>query len=325
MNTPNHSQEFVFSDRQPFQQCHASTLTIAGDGSILAAWFGGTSEGHSDVAIWLARRGGETSEWSTLRIVADEANVPHWNPVLFTDPSEQIHLFYKVGKPIAQWYTKAMISSDHGRTWSDSRELVPGDRGGRGPVRSRPIFLPTGEWLAPSSLENGPWRCFVDRTANCGKTWQRSADISAEEALPGEGMIQPTLWHSRGSNVHMLMRTSAGSIYRSDSDDLGHTWSPAYRTKLPNNNSGIDVVHLGDGTLLLAINPVDGNWGPRTPLVLNVSYDNGQEWELFHTLVDEPGEYSYPTIIATARQGIWVSCTWNRRKIAVWNFPDIGL
>jgi hypothetical protein len=67
---------------------------------------------------------------------------------------------------------------------------------------------------------------------------------------------------------------------RSDSEDGGKTWCCAYETGLPNNNSGIDLVKLPSGGLVLAWNPV-GNLpnyykGPRTPLELSYSDDNGE-------------------------------------------------
>ncbi|WP_052737040.1 exo-alpha-sialidase [Paenibacillus algorifonticola] len=40
----------------------------------------------------------------------------------------------------------------------------------------------------------------------------------------------------------MLLRSTEGFIFRSDSNDDGRTWCQAYPTPLPNNNSGIDVV-----------------------------------------------------------------------------------
>jgi predicted neuraminidase len=58
---------------------------------------------------------------------------------------------------------------DHGTTWSEPKELIAGDHGGRGPVKNKNIVLADGTWLAPASLE-GPkpggkrrvWRAFVD-------------------------------------------------------------------------------------------------------------------------------------------------------------------
>jgi len=54
--------------------------------------------------------------------------------------------------------------------WSQPGELVPGDIGGRGPVKNKLIKLQNGDWLAPASIEtNTLWVCFVDRSSDQGK------------------------------------------------------------------------------------------------------------------------------------------------------------
>ncbi len=129
-------------------------------------------------------------------------------------------------------------------------------------------------------------------------------------------MIQPTLWQSEDGNVHMLTRTSRGKIYRSDSSDEGETWCIAYRTKMPNNNSGIDLVLAGNGKIYLVCNPVKKNWGGRSPLDLLVSEDGGETFNLLMRLEDrEGGEFSYPAI--TERDGILhITYTYDREHIA---------
>src|SRR4051812_23242018 len=52
------SQEFVFT-QAPFRSCHASTLAETKAG-LVAAWFGGSAEGHDDVGIWFASSDGKT-------------------------------------------------------------------------------------------------------------------------------------------------------------------------------------------------------------------------------------------------------------------------
>ena len=59
----------------------------------------------------------------------------------------------------------------------------------------------------------------------------------------------------------MLVRSSNARIYRSDSKDYGKSWCPLYPTDMPNNNSGIDLIKLPDGALVLAYNPVGGDAG----------------------------------------------------------------
>lgn len=316
------NKEFIFEQEKFFPQCHASTLAILENGDIVASWFGGTHEKHPDVAIWLSRR--QNGKWSDPVKIADKEDIPCWNPVLFNSPQGKLFLFYKVGKTIPKWKTMVMTSDDGGFTWSEPKELVEGDIGGRGPVRCKPIVLSNGAWLAPASIETWKsWDAFVDMSMDNGETWIKSEFIPIDhKKLKGKGIIQPTLWESEPGKVHMLLRSTEGFIYRSDSNDFGVTWSPAYPTELPNNNSGIDLIKMDNGILVLVYNPVSGNWAERTPIVCSISKDNGHTWEQ-KLILDknhnpksrEDGEFSYPAIIGKG-DNVYISYTWRRKSIA---------
>lgn len=313
--------EMIFAEDRPFQSCHASTLAVLANGQIAAAWFGGTAEGNPDVAIWFSKR--IDGRWTAPVIAADHPGEPLWNPVLFSPDGERLILYYKAGHQIPRWHTMVMESLDGGQTWSEAAPLVPGDIGGRGPVKNKPIILEDGTWAAPASLETEEyWDAFVDLSTDDGRTWVPSAVVPLNREAPGaagepfgKGVIQPTLWESQPGHVHMLLRSTAGWIFRSDSTDGGRTWCEAYPTELPNNNSGIDLVKMGDGTLALVHNPVAGNWAARTPLVVSVSKDNGQTWAEAYVLEDEPGEHSYPAIVCAGDE-IHITYTWKRESIA---------
>jgi predicted neuraminidase len=312
-------KDFVFGDQRPFAQCHASTLVRTKDNQFLVAWFGGTREKHDDVGIWLSK--GVPGKWSAPREVAKIREDAHWNPVLFNLPSGEVMLYFKVGKTIDFWETWYMISGDNGRTWSEPKELVPGDKGGRGPVRNKPIILSNGTWLAPASDEkNKVWNAFVDMSEDGGKTWKANNFIELDRKLiPNEGVIQPALWESSPGNVHMLLRSSAGVICRSDSRDYGKTWSPVYKTSLPNPNTGIDLTKLPDGTLVLVYNKDNKNWGERQPLSVTVSKDNGNTWTPATDLEtgQKGDEFSYPSIISYG-DSVAGTYTWKRQRIAFW-------
>lgn len=312
-------QEFIFEEERPFKSCHASTLVILPNGSIVASWFGGSREGADDVAIWVSKRQGE--KWSYPVKVADINGIPHWNPVLFQRKDGRIILFYKVGKKISEWYTLFIYSDDGGQTWSEPRELVKGDIGGRGPVKNKPIVLSDGTWAAPASLEGRYWDAFVDLSYDEGETWHKSDIVpyAHDDSMPGKGVIQPTLWESAPGHVHMLLRSTAGRIFRSDSTDSGRTWCPAYATFLPNNNSGIDLDKSEDGTLVLAYNPVGMYKGPRTPLLLSISEDNGNSWRQGTILEKFFGEFSYPAVVVLGKI-VYVTYTWHRERIVFCKF-----
>jgi len=310
--------DFVFADERPFAQCHASTVARTPDGDLVCAWFGGAAEKNPDVGIWTSRF--TEGAWSPPECVAKVSQTAHWNPVLFHDPARGLYLFFKVGPEVRDWQTYWMGSED-GRTWSEPMELVPGDKGGRGPVKNKPIVTSSGAWLAPASTELAGWLCFADRSEDGGLTWQRSDDFELDSAAcRGKGAIQPTFWESSPGRIHALARTTGGRIARTDSQDDGRTWRPMRMTDLPNNNSGIDALGLAGGRVLLVYNPVGEDWGPRTPLNLAVSSDDGETWKDLANLEDEEGEYSYPAIVATA-DGVVIAYTWRRERIRCWQIP----
>lgn len=236
----------------PTAFCHASTVLALSDGSLLCCWFGGTHEGESDVGIYLSRR--TDAGWSEPKLLVNGA-AANWNPVLFASADGRLLLFYKQGQQIADWQTWLLQSADNGETWSGPQELVPGDvSGGRGPVRNKPLRLANGRILAGASTEHGIWKAFADISDDDGASWHKSSAVQidglqyqvgektadsniavSQQSFYGRGVIQPSLWQSADGSVHMLLRSSEGFVYRSDSADDGETWCSAYALSLPNN------------------------------------------------------------------------------------------
>jgi predicted neuraminidase len=315
---------FVFGNIRPFEQCHASTVVQAADGTVLAAWFAGTKEKHPDVGIWFSRQ--SEGKWEEPTRIAKVDETAHWNPVLFRDAEGVVYLFFKIGPEIPFWQTYWMKSDDHGATWSEPVELVAGDKGGRGPVRSAPIILSDGSWLAPSSTEHKGWFSFADRTTDRGLTWERSDNFETDkDKLGGRNAIQPTLWESGAGHVHALLRTQHGVIWKTESNDYGKTWTEVVATELPNNNSGIEALRLPDGRVLLCYNPVGGNWGDRTPIDLAISSDDGATWNTVAHLeddADKESEFSYPSMkLSTDETAVLLTYTWQRDKVRYWKIP----
>lgn len=309
-------KEWIFTEK-PTDSCHASTVLPLDNGTVVAAWFAGSSESDDDVKILTSVRGTDGKWGEPIRVSADP-NVAHWNPVLFQNDDGTITLYFKVGKNTQYWKTYYSTSTD-GKNWAAPRELVPGDNsGGRGPVKNKPLRLKNGTILAPGSTEiDDKYRCFVDISTDNGKTWNRTPEINSSFLrflkVP---MIQPTLWESKDGSVHMFTRTKVGKIYRSDSYDGGKTWCTAYPTNLPNNNSGIDLDTDDSGRIFLAYNPV-GIPGIRTPLVLSVSTDDGKTFTKIKTFETGLAEYSYPAVVVKG-DTIHITYTYERDYIAYW-------
>ena len=309
-------KEWIFTEK-PTDSCHASTVLPLDNGTVVAAWFAGSSESDDDVKILTSVRGTDGKWGEPIRVSADP-NVAHWNPVLFQNDDGTITLYFKVGKNTQYWKTYYSTSTD-GKNWAAPRELVPGDNsGGRGPVKNKPIRLKNGTILAPGSTEiDDKYRCFVDISTDNGKTWNRTPEINSSFLrffkVP---MIQPTLWESKDGSVHMFTRTKVGKIYRSDSYDGGKTWCTAYPTNLPNNNSGIDLDTDDSGRIFLVYNPV-GIPGIRTPLTLAVSLDDGKTFTKIKTFETGLAEYSYPAVVVKG-DTIHITYTYERDYIAYW-------
>ncbi|MCL2517380.1 MAG: exo-alpha-sialidase [Oscillospiraceae bacterium] len=282
----------------PTPSCHASSIEIY-KGNLYAVWFGGTKEGADDVAIWLSLM--KDDKWSVPVRMSQSHGIPHWNPVLFA-LDKRLFLYYKKGKTIPKWQTVYRVLENG--VWSDEAELVPGDHGGRGPVKNKPVQLRNGLIVAGASVEGTDWKAFIDASTD-GITWHAQEFIEADVNL-----IQPTIWET-DYGIHALMRSNTGRAYRSDFD--GKNWSKACKTNLPNNNSGLDAVCI-NGHLYAVYNPIGENWGARTPLVISKSEDNGTTWSETLTLEDTAGEFSYPSVIE-ADDFLHVVYTYNRKSV----------
>jgi predicted neuraminidase len=298
--------EFIY-ERAPFPECHASTLAETSDG-LIAAWFGGTAEGKSDVGIWLSRH--EDARWSAPvevanGVQADGKRQPCWNPVLFQPRQGPLLLFYKVGPSPSRWWGMLMTSADAGRTWSRPRRLPDGILG---PIKNKPVDLADGTILCGSSTEYDGWRVHFERTRDLGQTWEKTPPINERKEF---GAIQPTILTHPSNRLQALCRSTQGRITESWSGDSGRTWGPMQATSQPNPNSGIDAVTLADGRYVLVYNPTRKG---RTPLSVSISKD-GKNWEPLATLEDQPGEYSYPAVVQTRDGQVHISYTWKRQRV----------
>ena len=132
-------KEFIYPPKSVTDSCHASTVLPLSDGTVVAAWFGGTKEGNDDVKIWVSVR--DSEKWAEPYSVAvDGEALPHWNPVLFQRENGEIILYFKYGKPIPKWVTYYCVSKDGGKSFSKPQILVPGDNDGGRNNQNKKIF-----------------------------------------------------------------------------------------------------------------------------------------------------------------------------------------
>jgi predicted neuraminidase len=316
-------KEFIY-ETASFPQCHASTIVETSAGTLLAAFFGGTHEKHPDVGIWLSRR--ESGRWTPPVEVANGIQFsrtdgslvrhPTWNPVLFQPRAGPLMLFYKVGPTPETWWGMVTTSADDGRTWTEPRRLPEGVLG---PIKNKPVQLPDGAILCPSSSEGAAtgWAVHFELTRDLGRTWTVIGPINTADEFDA---IQPSVLFHADGRLQVLCRTRNDVIATSWSSDQGRTWDKMSATVLPNPSSGTDAVTLSDGRQLLVYNPTirhpNGRSGPRTPLTVAVSRD-GDTWRDVMVLENDDARhgYSYPAVIQTRDGLVHITYTWRRERI----------
>jgi len=303
----------------PYPECHASTIVEAAPGRLVAAWFGGTKERNPDVSIYVAQHDG--THWLPGVKVADgvqadgSPRLPTWNPVLFAPKDAPLHLFYKIGPDPSSWWGMVTTSGDHGKTWSAPSRLPAGILG---PIKNKPVILPDGTWLSPTSTEGtGGWQVHFERSNDGGKTWEKTPPLKKG---PSFGAIQPSILFHKDGQLQALCRSQQGVVVQTWSKDSGRTWSALTATALPNPNSGTDAITLADGRQLIVYNhsghrPEEAK-GDRWPLDVAIS-NNGLAWNRVVTLETDPcnAGYAYPAVIQTADGKVHITYTHNRQKI----------
>jgi predicted neuraminidase len=342
--------EFIYQPgRAPFPESHASTLVELKRGEILAAWFGGTREGATDVAIWGARR--DASGWSKPFELVRETGMPCWNPVLFHTADGRLWLYYKFGPNPSSWTAGRLFSDDDGATWSVPEHLPAGVIG---PVRAKPLILADGTIISGSSVESyQSWAAWIERSRDGGKNWDKIGPITvppaedipdagalaaaAEEGAVANGLnsgtqtklyppakstigiIQPVPVPIGPHHVRIYARahTRAARIAAADSFDDGQHWTSAHYIDLPNPNSGIDAVRLKDGRIVMIYNH---SYNKRNVLNLAVSRD-GEHFRMFATLEKGDGQFSYPAMIQARDGSLRMTYTYQRRTIRYVEWP----
>lgn len=320
--------EYIY-DTGPYPQIHATTIVETPSG-LVTAWFGGTAERNPDVCIWVSRQlpdGKWTEGVETANgVQADGTRHPTWNPVLFqskvadslreSKPGSSfgetgpLMLFYKVGPSPSTWWGELKTSSDGGKTWSAAQKLP---KGIYGPIKNKPVQLPNGDILCPTSNETdekpSKWAIYFERTGDLGKTWTRTELLHDGVAISA---IQPSILDFGGDKLMAVGRSKQGKVFQITSEDAGKTWGEISLTELPNPNSGTDAVTLADGRHLLIYNHTTRG---RSPLNLAVSKD-GRNWEAALVFENEPKkEFSYPAIIQAKDGLVHITYTWQRKKV----------
>lgn len=323
---------------------HACSLAVSPDGALLAAWFGGTSEGARDVAIHMARipeaalmpdatatgtpAPAVETPWVSLdreRLQALTSRVIRkiGNPVLWFDGGGKLHMDV-VSVSYGGWSASAinqLSSDDEGHSWNEARRLVVSPFLNLSTlVRTQPQVLEDGTIGLPAYHEFvQKWGLWLRVTAD-----GRVLSSSAMQRYEG-GWLQPAVAPLSPVDAVAALRC-AGKTHRvgwSVTRDGGQSWPlrpESSSVDVPNPDASVAMIRLSDGTLLMACNPVESG---RATLQLFRSRDEGETWQaskVIETGASSADEFSYPALVQDRLARIHLGYTWKRQGIRVCTF-----
>ncbi|MFH1923424.1 MAG: sialidase family protein, partial [Planctomycetota bacterium] len=205
--------------------------------------------------------------------------------------------------------TWTYFTEDSGRTWS-KRQLVFGPDADKGGGLSHAFNgiknLSDGTLLMPMQ-RIGPWHRVLGEgyrllflppvVARCRPTsdpktmgsrrqhWELlevGHDLPAcEISSPVAIVSEPDVVMRPDGSMLLVMRSSCGWMFQSESADNGRTWSRLHRSTFGCTCSKSQLLPLADGTVLLAHHDANNTEGvlKRNPLAVSVSRDGGFTWE----------------------------------------------
>jgi predicted neuraminidase len=306
---------------------HASSLALASDGGLLVAWFAGSREGASDVRIEMAKLGPGTQRlrWTALTREQLQAGVRRsirklGNPALSRDSAGRLHMFV-VSVSVGGWSGSAinhLVSTDDGRTWGAPRRLI-----------LSPLLNFSSLVRAPAlAMEDGGLGLpAYHEFAMKWPLWTRldvDGNVTSSVRMPQPGpALQPAVAALSSESAIAALRRGHGSspqVLACRTESAGAAWSAAPATGIPNPDSGVALVRLASGTMLLACNPLESG---RQVLQLFHSSDGGASWLPGAVLERGSGsdEFSYPSLLQDPGGTIHVSYTRNRTGIVVRSLP----
>ena len=204
-------------------------------------------------------------------------------------------------------------STDDGTTWSSTERLETSPFLNIGTlVRGPPVLLKDGGFGLPIYQELFAQRAEWLRINPDGKLAGKLRLPSAQSAL------QPAAVALDELRAIALLRHAGrrnGTVMAVLTVDGGENWRELPPLSIGNRNSGLGLLRLADGRLLLAANPQS----QRNVLVLYLSNEEGGSWKIARTIVNDPitsAEYSYPALLQTADGYVHLTYTFNRQTIA---------
>lgn len=326
-----------FASHESTPEVHSATAIELKDNNIMAFWYGGTREGHQDVAIYQNTWHNKSKKWDQEKSIITRTFTREGtsryirklgNPVVTRGPDNAIWLFY-VSVSVGGWAGSAINltrSYDEGQSWSAPKRLI------------------SSPFLNLSTLIKGSAIHYTDGTIGLpvyheliGKFGEllklnHDGDVVDKIRLSwGKTSLQPIIFPTSANNAVAMMRYQGKAPHRilqQSSHDAGISWSPVEKSSLPNPGAGIIGLVLkktpkhtdnNSPELLLAFN---NDAQEREDMSLATSTDNGHSWQVVHAIEenrleipDKSKQFAYPWLLQSQNGTLHLLYTWHKSHI----------
>lgn len=249
--------------------CHAATLVEADNGDILAAFFGGTYEGHPDSDVWLCRRKKGSTEWTRPEILCDAVYTKYTRSAFEYDPLMDVIMHRDSCFRQTTWLKSARHC---GKAIINNKVRKP---------CYNPVLYKNAEGTIILDYKIGSnmqdWTGWEIRSKNNGRKWThpRPLTLNPDERHLTLGPIKnkPVVSNGRiiaGSSTEVTY--DSWTVHFEISDDDGKTWR-----KVEVDNDGLlciqpTILNLGNGHLKALCRT------RHHRIAITESYDNGSTW-----------------------------------------------
>ena len=293
VNVPADSTGPIFSSHN-----HVPKIVCCANGDLLATWYTCVNEDGRELATVASRLRYGSDKWEQADIFWDHPDRNDHTASMFRDADGTLLHFngYSTAATFGSLAVVLRKSTDHGRTWSKAKVIMPEHNRRQMPVES--IFrTQDGQILLPCDAvtgSNGGTAVYL--SGDNGKTWRdtlgTTAGIHACVAQLGDGAL---LAFGRGDNID-------GKMPMSISGDMGRTWRRSASEFRPSEGGQRPLLlRLREGPLLfvsftcgrkswvyMPIKDASGAERMVTGLFTALSHDEGETWG-HHRLVTHDG------------------------------------
>ncbi len=176
-------------------------------------------------------------------------------------------------------------------------------------TRIKPLILEDGKIILPL-YSDGLNMSLMAISEDHGHSWRPSSP------LVGRGPIQPAIVKKKNGDIVALLRDSGDEptrVQKSQSQDLGETWTVATKTDIPNTAS-VELLVLKDGRWAFVGNDqADG----RYRLSLYLSDNEGKSWVKKYDLENDNTKkmsFSYPSLSQSTEGSLHISYSFHQEK-----------